>query len=751
MTLRLVYVLGAMFIAASAGVVAATAVRPQSAGSLQIAQALFPEVPGATSNERFGVMVDVDADRFVVGAPRTGTNNDIGGGSVYVYERLAAGDFVPTRVRQQPPQDYDRFGYQVALSGDYLAVSGYVDGFTEQAESAVFIFRWTGSDWTQSQVLRPSTPEPSGFDPAFGQSIAMDGDRLAVGAIGADIDGVRNAGAVYVFERNGQTWFETAKLTSTTPTVEGGLGWAVDIHADRIAAGPANDDRFGQASGAVFVFEWVDSEWVQAVIGAPELEEGSLGRSVAVDGDRIVAGAPDSREILPGLGSQQIGAAVVFTRTATGWTHEVVRAPHDQTQTQFGSSVALSGEVLLVGAPRWDVPGRTNNTGTVYRFDLSGATQSQVVLEHADMVRDEENFGSSVGLSATVMVAGAMFEHHPDLPDLRSGGARVLEFVLDSVPPTVLGVPDRSQNGAGWYNSPVTVGWDVTDPEPSSGVVQFPPDRVAATEGTVTYVSGPACDAVGNCATGEITLSIDLTAPVVGDVGLSLNPLVVGSSTVLSAEIFDATSGVDAAEYSIDGGPAQLMTLSGSTATETIGADLTAGVYQVDVRAQDVAGNWSNPASVILVVYDPSGGFVTGGGWIVPSGSTSDAGDALPGLDSSSKANFGFNVKYRNGQATVPSGHLLFQYSVGDFRLTSGDFEWLVVTNSNWAKFRGLAEIDGMDGPFPFTVDARDGNQGQADRFVIKIWAPGDNPDANGILYKASGDLDGGNIKIHVD
>ncbi len=202
-------------------------------------------------------------------------------------------------------------------------------------------------------------------------------------------------------------------------------------------------------------------------------------------------------------------------------------------------------------------------------------------------------------------------------------------------------------------------------------------------------------------------------------------------------------------QYSIDAGPTQSMSVSGATATATVGADLSPGVYQVDVRTRDLSGVVSDPTRVILVVYDASSGFVTGGGWITPSGASSDAGDELPGLDGTSKANFGFNVKYQNGQATVPSGHLLFQYQVADFRLRSADFEWLVVTNTNWAKFRGVAEIDGMEGLFPFTVDARDGSQGQPDRFIIKIWAPGDNPDVNGILYKASGDLEGGNIKIH--
>ena len=140
--------------------------------------------------------------------------------------------------------------------------------------------------------------------------------------------------------------------------------------------------------------------------------------------------------------------------------------------------------------------------------------------------------------------------------------------------------------------------------------------------------------------------------------------------------------------------------------------------------------------------------FVTGGGWIVPGSSTSELGDALPGLDGRSKANFGFVVKYANGSSTVPGGNLQFHYNAGGLHLKSTGMEWLVVTNENSAKFRGAATIAGQPGTHPFRVDARDGGT-QPDRFVIRVWAPGQNPDAAEPIYKASGDVSGGEIKIH--
>jgi hypothetical protein len=174
------------------------------------------------------------------------------------------------------------------------------------------------------------------------------------------------------------------------------------------------------------------------------------------------------------------------------------------------------------------------------------------------------------------------------------------------------------------------------------------------------------------------------------------------------------------------------------------------GLYDVVLTVTDDIGAQSTD-SVMAVVYDPEAGFATGGGWFIPGGKTSDLGDMLLGLDNTSPANFGFVVKYKPG-ATTPSGQLEFQYRQGDFNLHSSGMEWLVIVNSNWAKFQGLATIKGLDGLFPFRVDARDGDFGggdQTDRFIIKVYAPGADPDTDEPIYKASGDLEGGNIVIH--
>lgn len=323
----------------------------------------------------------------------------------------------------------------------------------------------------------------------------------------------------------------------------------------------------------------------------------------------------------------------------------------------------------------------------------------------------------------------------------------------DTDAPTVTGRADRPADAAGWYSAPVTVDWQATDPEPSAGAASDPPDTVASTEGAgVVYTSAPSCDGAGNCATGQVTLSIDETAPTMGTASLTANPVALGGTVTVRAAASDGLSGVAGGEVFVGDDPGLGSGVPARLEDGQLVADLTGlpvGVHTLQMRAVDVAGNWSTTSSAYPVVYDPSGGYATGGGWITPGSQTSDLGDALPGLDGTSKGTFGFVVKYQSGSSTVPGGNLTFQYNAGDFRLKSAAMEWLVVTNSNWAKFQGQAHLNGdTSKSYPFRVDARDDST-NGDRFVLRIYEPGADPSVAEPLYRASGDVSGGQVMIH--
>jgi hypothetical protein len=166
-----------------------------------------------------------------------------------------------------------------------------------------------------------------------------------------------------------------------------------------------------------------------------------------------------------------------------------------------------------------------------------------------------------------------------------------------------------------------------------------------------------------------------------------------------------------------------MSTLDGAfdEVTEAVSGNLgsfgTAGVHEVCVRGTDASGNTSNSECVLLAVYDPDGGFVTGGGWIQSPPGAHQADPSLTG-----KANFGFVSKYQQG-ATVPTGSTEFQFRAGNLNFHSTAYEWLVVAGAR-AKYKGTGRINNS-GDYGFMLTAIDGQQpggGGSDRFRIKIW-----------------------------
>ena len=150
-------------------------------------------------------------------------------------------------------------------------------------------------------------------------------------------------------------------------------------------------------------------------------------------------------------------------------------------------------------------------------------------------------------------------------------------------------------------------------------------------------------------ASESVTIKRDATDPTV-TIASPLPFAVEPVGLVLDFSALDALSGVATFEATMD---------DGTTATAAVSGDVvsSAGIYTLTATATDLAGNTSTEV-VMFVVYDPAGGFATGGGWIVPDGASSDALDALPALDGTSKATFGFVVKYKNGATTTPIGQL---------------------------------------------------------------------------------------------
>ena len=254
------------------------------------------------------------------------------------------------------------------------------------------------------------------------------------------------------------------------------------------------------------------------------------------------------------------------------------------------------------------------------------------------------------------------------------------------------------------------------------------------------------------------TVTVANAVPVIVSINASPSLLALGSSTTVTLNFSDVgTKDSHSCKFAWDavGAPDTVVSLSGSGNTSCFATQTytVAGVYTVGVTVTDDDTSSATTKYEYVVVYDPSAGFVTGGGWI-----QSPAGAYLAGPTLTGKANFGFVSKYLKG-SNVPTGETEFQLHFATFNFHSTSYQWLVVSGAR-AQYKGTGKINGA-GNYGFLLTATDGQingGGGVDKFRIKIW---DIDNGGIVVYDnvvgTSDDIDaanpqainGGSITIH--
>jgi hypothetical protein len=249
----------------------------------------------------------------------------------------------------------------------------------------------------------------------------------------------------------------------------------------------------------------------------------------------------------------------------------------------------------------------------------------------------------------------------------------------------------------------------------------------------------------------EVDPPADTTPPVISNLFTAPSITTLGRGTTLTATASDSeANGTDlsSADYSVNGGAwASMAPTDGNfdSTTENVTATIPAPTSPVAdticVRATDAAGNTSDgTACTSFVVYDPSAGFVTGGGWVAsPAGACQDLALCA---NAQGKGTFGFVSKYQKG-ATAPTGNTQYVFHDGNFNFASSSYQWLVVNQggSN-AQFKGTGTING-GGSYQFMIWA---TEGSPNTFRIQVTDP---VSGNTVYETGTQSLGGGSIIIH--
>jgi hypothetical protein len=354
----------------------------------------------------FGTSVAISDDTIVVGAGwedsnATGVNGDQSNnsvnnaGSAYVFTRSGTVWSQQAYLKASNTDVNDHFGWSVAISGDTLVVSTFAENSSatgingNQGDNsatdagAAYVFTRSGTVWSQQAYLKASN---TGGGDEFGNSVAISGDTLVVGALREDssatgINGDQSdnsapvAGAAYVYTRNGMTWSQQAYLKASNTDVNDHFGRSVAISGDTLVVG-----AFVENSGAT-----------------------------SINGDQ------DNNSAF------RAGAAYVFTRNGTTWSQQAyLKASNTGRRDNFGWFVAISGNTLVVAANEEDSnatgingdqgDNSVSNSGAVYVFTRNGTTWSQQAYLKASNTGGGDFFGTSVAISGNTLVVGAIEE-----------------------------------------------------------------------------------------------------------------------------------------------------------------------------------------------------------------------------------------------------------------------------------------------------------------------------------------------------
>lgn len=340
------------------------------------------------NNDRFGQRVAIDGDTLVVGAyfdDDAGTN----AGSAYVFVRTGTTWSFQQKLLASDGTDNDRFSVGMAISGDTLFIGSPNDAYDidgdmveEGFAGSVYHFTRSAGIWTEQGKLNPGDAEAG---QNFGARLSLSGDSLLISASGDDEVAV-DAGAGYVFTKQGSNWVEEAKLTTAESDPGDRTGFGA-LSGDTAILGAPNGITTSTTGNKAYVFVRDNGVWTQqATLTGSDPNPGNFFGPNDIFGDIAVVGADADDE--NGVAS---GVAYVFKRTGTVWAETAkFFATDTKAYDWFGGGISMSGDTILIAAPSsafvFD-----GSPGAAYIFDLqSGETEtgSDVAVEPVPVDED---------------------------------------------------------------------------------------------------------------------------------------------------------------------------------------------------------------------------------------------------------------------------------------------------------------------------------------------------------------------------
>ncbi|MDM8004527.1 MAG: SUMF1/EgtB/PvdO family nonheme iron enzyme [Phycisphaerae bacterium] len=376
----------------------------------------------ATAGDEYGRVVHIDGDRAIVGAH---FDDDLGSksGSAYVYKRQGVGWVQEAKLTAIDGTADDLFGRTIRLSGMAALIGAPHDDVTATDSGSAYIFRYNGTTWQQESKLSAADGTANA---QFGESITLAGNLAVVGAPGQTAVATES-GAAYVFRYDGSAWHLESRLTGSDSGAYDQFGESVDTDGQVIVVGAPTHNGAASAAGAAYVFTFNGTTWVQqAKLTASDAAASDFfGWSCAMSEPHLLIAAPFKNGI--GVCS---GAAYLFARSGSTWLQtDKLTAPDAAADDFFAWSVGLTGRRAVLGSFYDDDAG--SSSGSAYVFKWTGSSWQQEKKLTASDAAAGEQFGQSVAISGNNVIVGAPYDSDGGT---HSGSAYIYEFSLPCSP-----------------------------------------------------------------------------------------------------------------------------------------------------------------------------------------------------------------------------------------------------------------------------------------------------------------------------
>lgn len=353
------------------------------------------------NGDQFGYSVAVHGDTALVGAPNRVVSGSTGRGTAYVFRKSGTLWSEQAQLTGSGTEAADWFGHSVALEAGIAAVGAPA---TLGGAGRAYVFADTGGSW--SQQASHAVPALGEFGSALGASIALDGGSLLAGAPNREVDGNQKQGAAFFVANAAAVSAIPQQVSVAGSSAIKGFGYSVDTHNGTALVSASMSFGGPDASpAAVYVYTYENNQWRrQARLEPPEpLTVDGFGASVAVFGDLALVGAPSATV----GGVAERGAVYAYRRSGSTWAPEGVLTSDDGASLDgFGAALDLNGLSAVVGASGHDVGGNLNQ-GAAYVFVRDGQQWSRQAKLTANDGAAQDRFGGAVAIHGDTVLIGA--------------------------------------------------------------------------------------------------------------------------------------------------------------------------------------------------------------------------------------------------------------------------------------------------------------------------------------------------------